>query len=312
MLERLRQRWPLKLLSLGIAFFIWFSITGQDRTVRDVTVPLEVVLGRDMIATEIPPRAVVLRLEGPRITLRRLEAIDLAVRVDLARSPVGRRDIALSLDQLRGVPPGVSVTMFQPARITVDIARRAEKSVPVKPAWGGRPAAGFKLYGWEIDPPEIRVRGPQELVSALDVLETEAIPIEGRSESLQTDIELFASDPQLEFEESGALGIRVHIGALPQSRVVESIPVTLPSSPGGSLRARPDKVSVTLSGPPDILAGVEAAQIVVTASLPDPSNDRSTRVSLTGDLRVPEEVRPFLRIESIRPAQTTLARIEEE
>jgi hypothetical protein len=35
-------------------------------------------------------------------------------------------------------------------------------------------------------------------------------------------------------------------------------------------------------------------------------------VHLTGELRVPAELRPFLRIESIRPAQLALSRIDKE
>jgi len=313
MLDRLLLRWPLKLLALGIAFFIWLSITGQDRTVRDFTVPLEVEFGADrMTAGGQPPTAVTLRLEGPRITLRKLDAIDLAVRLDLAESPLGRRDVSLRTNQLRGVPPGVEVKMFQPERITVDIARRGEKSVAVTPKWAGEPADGFQLYGWEIEPAEITISGPQALVAAFDGLPTEAIPIEGLTESLQTEVALLSPDSQLELRDHAPPTIRVHVGPVSDRRVVENVAVTLPSVSGAALRARPGKVDVTLVGPPAALAAVESAQIVILASPPGSSTDRSARVPVTGVLRVPAELRPFLRIESIRPAQITVSRLDKE
>ena len=57
---------------------------------------------------------------------------------------------------------------------------------------------------------------------------------------------------------------------------------------------------------------VDAAQIVILASPPGPSANRSARVPVKGVLRVPEELRPFLRIESIRPAQITVSRLDKE
>ena len=57
MLERLLANWPLKALALVLAFAIWLSITGQDRTVRDFTVPLEIVFGSDRTAETPPPTA---------------------------------------------------------------------------------------------------------------------------------------------------------------------------------------------------------------------------------------------------------------
>jgi len=313
MLDQLLVRWPLKLLALGIAFFIWLSITGQDRTVRDFTVPLEVEFGDDRMAAGVqPPTAVTLRLEGPRITLRKLDAIDLAVRLDLVESPLGRREVSLRTDQLRGVPPGVAVTMFQPERITVDIARRGEKSVAVTPEWAGKPADGFHLYGWEIEPTEVIISGPQALVAAFDQLPTEAIPIEGLTESLQTQVALLSPDPQLELRDQPPPTLRVHVGPTPERRVVEDVAVTLPSVSGASLRMRPGKVDVTLVGSPAALAAVDAAQIVILASPPGSSADRSARVPVKGVLRVPAELRPFLSIESIRPAQITVSRHDKE
>ena len=68
MRDRLLANWPLKVLALVLAFAIWVSITGQDRTVRDVTVPLEVEFGPERTSEGTPPTAVTLRLEGPRQT----------------------------------------------------------------------------------------------------------------------------------------------------------------------------------------------------------------------------------------------------
>ena len=42
MLERLTADWPVKLLALVVAFGIWVSITGEDHTLKDFTVPVEV------------------------------------------------------------------------------------------------------------------------------------------------------------------------------------------------------------------------------------------------------------------------------
>ena len=85
MLERLRSDWPLKLVALLLAFGVWVSITGQGRTLKDFTVPLEIDFGDERIATNPPPTTVTVRLEGTRTSIRQLDQdqLALAVRLDM-------------------------------------------------------------------------------------------------------------------------------------------------------------------------------------------------------------------------------------
>ena len=124
MLERILANWPLKLLALVVAFGIWVSITGEDHTVKDFTVPVEILLREDRISAAPPPTSATVRLEGPETSIRKLDPLHLAIRLDLEDSPLGEREVRLSDPHLQGLPQGVKIAFFDPERVRLTVDRR--------------------------------------------------------------------------------------------------------------------------------------------------------------------------------------------
>jgi len=306
MRERLLANWPLKLLALALAFAIWVSITGQDRTIRDFTVPLEIDLGSERIAAGTPPTTVTVRLEGPQTTIRKLDPLRVAVGIDLQNAALGEREVPLSRSHVTGVPRGVDVTLITPDRISLDLVRRVRRPLQVVPELVGEPPAGRTLYGFAVNPRTITVEGPESAVSAMRTLRTEAIPLEGRTERFRIQVGLVPEDPRVRVVDEDAVGVEIFVDAAPEEKTLKDVTVAIPFATDQPPKIRPGQVDVTLGGPPWLMERIEVTQLAALAEVEPPGSKRAQRVEVRVEVRLPEEHRRLVSVKSIRPTQVSV------
>ncbi len=161
MLDRLLSNWPLKLLALALAFAIWVSVTGENRVVRDVSVPLEILLSDDRVVASTTLTTVVARLGGPESLMRRLDPVPLAVHVDLTDALPGENHVQIATTDLVNVPRGVEVAFIEPDRFSLTVDRRLRRELEVDVTFLGHPPEGYHFYGVEVLPQSVVVEGPE-------------------------------------------------------------------------------------------------------------------------------------------------------
>ena len=93
MLERVLRNWPLKLLSLALAFAIWVAVTGENRVVQDVSVPVEISVSEELILASTPPNTATVRLGGSESLMRRLNRLPMVLSVDLTDAVEGDHEL---------------------------------------------------------------------------------------------------------------------------------------------------------------------------------------------------------------------------
>ncbi len=308
MLERLRSDWPLKALALVLAFGIWVSITGQGRTLKDFTVPLEIEFGEERIATEPPPTTVTVRLEGSRTSIRRLDQdqLALAVRLDLRAAPIGEREVQFSDGHLSGVPRGVDVAFFNPDRLRLAVDRRVQRKLRVTPELVGQPARGHTLYMARVTPDFVIVQGPQAALDILGELQTDAIALEEHKESFVASVNVVPQDPQVSVLTADPLEVRLLIDVSPVELAFEKVPITLRPD-GLQAKISPATAQVTISGPPALLRQLTLRHLSAVAQVTDPQHSQRHRVSVLGDVRnlLPGQ-KGFISVESVQPAQVSV------
>src|SRR5262245_10056277 len=111
---------PLKLLSLFLAFTLWFMVSAPRReslSERAFAVPRSLVgMPRDLVITTAVPDAVSVRLRGRASDLRSLSASNLEVTIDQRLAQPGDATITLR-PQLINVPPQVEVVSIDPNKV---------------------------------------------------------------------------------------------------------------------------------------------------------------------------------------------------
>jgi YbbR-like protein len=111
----------LKLIALGISFFLWAMYTAEPFEQVGYNVPVAYVNVPEGLAVGgAPPNAVRVVLRGRSGLLRRLTPTDLTLVVDLATAPSGDVPIRLSPSMV-GVPYGTEVLRLAPAEFHVSL-----------------------------------------------------------------------------------------------------------------------------------------------------------------------------------------------
>ncbi len=180
------EDWGTKLIALGISFALWLGVSGlrAPTTVRLKNVTLNTRISNDMEMTNTPTKEVDIVVTGDKRQVDRLNARDLIVSIDLTDIKTGDRTVQLSPETVNlDLPNGIKLDEIQPNKIAVRLENVEEREVSVKIETEGNVAEGFELYGTNVLPAKVRVRGAQSFVKSLDSIATEKINIDGLKEN---------------------------------------------------------------------------------------------------------------------------------
>jgi hypothetical protein len=111
----------LKLIALGISFFLWATYTAEPFAQVGYNVPVAYVnVPAGLAVGGAPPYAIRVVLRGRSGLLRRLTPNDLTLDVDLATAPSGDVPIRLAPTMV-GVPYGTEVVRLAPAEFHLSL-----------------------------------------------------------------------------------------------------------------------------------------------------------------------------------------------
>jgi hypothetical protein len=111
----------LKLIALGISFFLWATYTAEPFAQVGYNVPVFYVnVPEGLAVAGAPPNVVRVVLRGRSGLLRRLTPADLTLNVDLATAPSGEVPVKL-LPAMVDIPYGTEVVRLAPAEFQVSL-----------------------------------------------------------------------------------------------------------------------------------------------------------------------------------------------
>lgn len=111
----------LKLIALGISFFLWATYTAEPFAQVGYNVPVFYVnVPEGLAVSGAPPNVVRVVLRGRSGLLRRLTPADLTLNVDLAAARSGEVPVRLS-PAMVDIPYGTEVVRLAPAQFQVSL-----------------------------------------------------------------------------------------------------------------------------------------------------------------------------------------------
>lgn len=275
-----------KATALVLAVVIWlvvsFEVSGEYER-NDVTVeivPLKNGVVMDDIAVE--PANVVIKAKfiAPQRVGQQYLAPAAKVRaVHRIEDPPTGVPIPIKLNREDfDLPYDVKLDQVEPRRLEVVLLRIVTRKLRVQVITKGRPTDGYELIGEpEVEPTEVSVRGPKEILDVATYIATEPVDISGRSSTFSSDYSLVNSLSGKPVKTSTTVRVRVRIR--PQEIVRTcSVPIRVNTPPGYEKEAVLPKagadgtVELAVRGPALLLnepgtAGKISAFVVITPEM---------------------------------------------
>jgi YbbR domain-containing protein len=205
-----------KLFSVALAVVLWFAFVGETETAASVAVPVEYRnLPKGLEISNDLPDHLSLKIRGPAARVSTTEISQAAVVLDLASiNKAGEQTFTLDQNTVK-LPTGLMLTRAVPSQIRVQVERRDSREVPVEVRVAGPPPEGYRVAKQSVEPPTLKVTGPQTHVERLSAVETDAIDASGTVGTTEFHVSAYVRDPQLRFETSPIVAVRITLEKIP-------------------------------------------------------------------------------------------------
>ncbi len=202
-----------KALSLVIAGVLWFLVVGEPELVTSQPAAIFLKnLPRDLeVGSDMPDR-VHLELRGPAGKLTAARLADTAVFLDLASvEGPGERTFSIGSGSLN-LPRGVTFLRAVPSQLRLRFDRLMSKEVAVQVRTTG--TRGLEVVRQEVQPAMLKVTGPENHVQQIDSAQTDPIDLSKIAKQGQFTVHAYVADPQVRFETSPLVTVKVWIQRL--------------------------------------------------------------------------------------------------
>ena len=260
-----RDGW-LRALSLAVSVVLWLWVQGAQAVTARVRVDLDLMLPDSLVAAGAVQTTATVVVEGSLAAIRRAQIARPRLRLDLRDEPPGTHQVALAEGQWADLPGGLEVVTWSPEAIRLDLERRVTRSIEVQAATTGTPGDGASLSEVVVTPRTVEVSGARSLVRDLEVAKTRPIDVTGLNRNLDVPVEL---DLPSGVEVVGVWDgrARVEVSGAQATARFDGVPV-LVRDPAWTLADPAATVSLTLEGPPSVLAELTPSRWVAVVDVP--------------------------------------------
>lgn len=256
------KRNPLtKLAAVAVAFAAWYLASQVVYLTARHEVPVELRLAEEMVPVLISPSAVTLVVEAPPGL-----ALKPEVRRDLSQTVTPGKVVFSLTPADVAVSPRARVLGIEPGQVEVILDRRIHRVLPVRVTFEGTPRPGYRVAVYQVDPPEVKVPGPENILKTMEEIETEPVSVAGRGGQyvFEQDVGLRPPSPSPP-SELDRVRVRVEIAPALKTRTFDSIPVGIlkPANHKEEISVTPREARVTVRGREDLVSALIASDIKI-------------------------------------------------
>lgn len=248
--ERLTEDWPVKVVCLVVALFLYGFYQNQNLDRKVFSVPLRVETKNGFVPTEPHPAVVAVSVTGKADELAQVRDSDLRAYLDLSYvAKAGTFDfpVLLELSDSASILNPMEIKI-SPESVSLSVEEIVSGFADVSPLIRGKPASGYELRSVSAVPEQIEITGPRTMVENCKSIQTKSISVEGARKSFSADA---AVEQRGMFISSAgtSVSVKVEIGEVQGSRLFKNVPVNLINiDPLLEIAAMTGDVPMTLTG----------------------------------------------------------------
>ncbi|NCC25239.1 MAG: hypothetical protein EOM25_08575 [Deltaproteobacteria bacterium] len=282
------KNWFALVLSLMLAFFTWYLVSGREKVDTWVEIPVEYVkIPKGMIITSGLVNRVQIRVRGSQGLVRGDSVQKLAYIADLGGLKTGSNTIVLDPENIPRFSKALEIIEIEPSRLelTADVAET--RKIPVNIRWSGGPdASEFTFIEARSTPESVEIKGPGKVLASLESIATEEVVVGKDNLSLWEGVINLEVPARVETS-TNSVRVRLEFAAKTQEIWVKR-PVTARAPVGYEMSFWPEYVRIKVDLPLYFLKDeswreMVAVQLEPAASLSEGDHKVSYRVVLPDD-----------------------------
>lgn len=262
----LKKNLLLKILSLLFALLIWFIVTKEEKSILQLTAPLELRnLPYNLIISNNYPSKIDLRIQGSKSTLTNLAAGDVTVSLDISKGNIGKNRFFLRIENVKH-PFGTEILLIEPSIIPINIQKKLQKIIPLRLKIEGKPKKGFKVTETNLEPKWVTVVGPEKEIEKIKEIKTETINVDNQHQTLTKEVSPIITSPRISLVTTEKIRAEVKIKEIDITRKLSKVPIKIIPS-DFKMDYNPKTVEVILKGPQSIIRGLDNTQIIAEINI---------------------------------------------
>ena len=193
-LKKITYNWHIKLISVALAFILWIYVENLKEIEHSYPVPVEIrnIPEGHLVSNELPILVTVI-LKGNERNLQQIEDNNIRAFVDIKNSTDSERRGVVKIDK-NSIPSRVSIKEVSPRVVDIRIEKIREKTVKVVPVIIEEPPEGYLFQDVEIEPDQVRIKGPESQVAEIDSIYTMDINIGDLTETIVKEVGVHIGD----------------------------------------------------------------------------------------------------------------------
>lgn len=240
LLDRLISNWPAKVLSLVIAILLSMFHRISILEERYFSVPLKIETSGDLLPSGPYPKVVRLIVKGEANAIYPIQESDVEAYADLSKfTNPGLYRAPIQVEK-KGSAVGIANLEIQvdPLEVMIPLDHSLTKQVPVTPSFRGYLESGYELSNYTLEPSQVTIYGPVNIVSGINDVTTDYIELTGRKENFSVATKIVNKESLVKIEGPLTVTFSATIQQSIVIRTFEKLPIIVSGLKNGLL-ARP-------------------------------------------------------------------------
>jgi len=201
-----------KLFAIAAAFGIWLNVSNEPDLATIVSVPVQYNhFPRDLEISSDIVENIEVEARGPSGLLRNLSDSRIAAVIDFASvTGPGERTFTVTNSELK-LPRDIELVRTIPAQLRFTFERRTTRLVPVDVRFSGKMPAGYAIAAVDVNPPELRIEGPESHVLSSGKLDSDPFDRTNLTSDKTLTLSVYAAEPEVRILNSPQVRVKVQV-----------------------------------------------------------------------------------------------------
>lgn len=227
--DKLLFNWPIKLICLIVAIFLYIFHQTSLVERKNFVVPLQVIENGQVMCVDSVPASVTLSVRALSEDISDIHINDFTAVLDLSFiSETGEYEIPIKIsisDALKKFE-SFEIKIRPSSSIKVRVEEKIVKFIPLEASISGEPASGYFVESLSLEPSSVSVVGPASIVEKIEKLYTDKVLVSNAKTNFSTEVNYFPINKKIIVSDAGPYKATVVVSPMPMTKTYEKIAIS--------------------------------------------------------------------------------------